>query len=88
MGTGDLVQATGKETLVFATKKGKRYINEVLLVLGLDENLLGVGQMMEHGYYVLFEGNATWICDDSNLDNVVAKVIMTDTCVFPCYLNQ
>ncbi|KAI5343130.1 hypothetical protein L3X38_011006 [Prunus dulcis] len=32
MGTGDLVQATGKGTLVVETRKGRRYINEVLLV--------------------------------------------------------
>ena len=76
MGTGDLVQATGKGTLVVNTKHGKRYINEVLLVPRLDENLLSVGQMMEHGYYVLFGGNMAVIFDDSNLENVVAKVVM------------
>jgi hypothetical protein len=43
MGSGDLVQATGKGTLVVKTQHGKRFINEVLLVLGLDENLLSVG---------------------------------------------
>ncbi|CAN6706559.1 unnamed protein product [Malus baccata var. baccata] len=43
MGTSDLVQATGKGTLVVETQRGKRYINEVLLVPGLDENLLSVG---------------------------------------------
>ncbi|XP_021802229.1 uncharacterized protein LOC110746324 [Prunus avium] len=32
MGTGDLVQATGKGTLVVETRKGKRYMNEVLLI--------------------------------------------------------
>ncbi|KAI5327439.1 hypothetical protein L3X38_026835 [Prunus dulcis] len=53
MGTGDLVQATGKSTLVVETRKGRRYINEVLLVLGLDENLLSIGQMMEHGCFSL-----------------------------------
>lgn len=43
MGSGDLVQATGKGTLVVKTQHGKRYIQEVLLVPGLDENLLSVG---------------------------------------------
>ncbi|XP_021834162.1 uncharacterized protein LOC110773958 [Prunus avium] len=51
MGTGDLVQAVGKGTLVVETRKGRRYINEVLLVPGLNENLLSIGQMLEHGYY-------------------------------------
>ncbi|CAL9029300.1 unnamed protein product, partial [Prunus brigantina] len=76
MGTGDLVQAIGKSTLVVETQHGKRYINEVLLVPGLDENLLSVGQMMEHGYYVLFGGNMAVIFDDGSLNNVVAKVVM------------
>ncbi|KAI5328021.1 hypothetical protein L3X38_027417 [Prunus dulcis] len=53
MGTGDLVQATGKGTLVVETRKGRRYINEVLLVPGPDENLLSIGQMMEHGCFPL-----------------------------------
>ncbi|KAI5312051.1 hypothetical protein L3X38_041224 [Prunus dulcis] len=53
MGTGDLVQDTGKGTLVVETRKGRRYINEVLLVPGLDENLLSIGQMMEHGCFPL-----------------------------------
>ncbi|XP_050131467.1 uncharacterized protein LOC126607786 [Malus sylvestris] len=88
MGTGDLVQATGKGTLVVNTKHGKRYINEVLLVPGLDENLLSVGQMMEHGYYVLFGGNMAVIFDDSNLENVVAKVVMTGNRCFPLSLES
>ena len=57
MGSGELVDATGKGVLAVNTKAGKRYINEVLLVPGLDENLLSVGQMIEHGYYVLFGVN-------------------------------
>ncbi|KAI5312593.1 hypothetical protein L3X38_041766 [Prunus dulcis] len=76
MGTGDLVQATGKGTLMVETQHGRRYIHEVLLVPGLDENLLSVGQMMEHGYYVLFWGNMAVIFDDGTLNNVVAKVVM------------
>ncbi|KAB2623500.1 retrovirus-related Pol polyprotein from transposon TNT 1-94 [Pyrus ussuriensis x Pyrus communis] len=88
MGTGDLVQATGKGTLIVNTKHGKRYINEVLLVPGLDENLLSVGQIMEHGYYVLFGGNMVVIFDDSNLENVVAKVVMAGNRCFPLSLES
>ncbi|KAM2204910.1 hypothetical protein ACFX1S_024499 [Malus domestica] len=77
MGTGDLVQSTGKRTLVVDTKHGRRYINEVLLVPGLDENLLSVEQMIEHRYYGLFGGNMVVTFDDSNLKNVVPRVVMT-----------
>lgn len=87
MGSGDLVQSTGKGTLVVETKKGRRYINEVLLVPGLDENLLSVGQMMEHGYYILFGGNKAVIFDDEKLENVLAKVIMKGNRCFPLALE-
>ncbi|XP_034203559.1 uncharacterized protein LOC117634012 [Prunus dulcis] len=43
MGTGQLVEVTGKGSLVVETKMGKKYIKEVMLVLGLKENLLSVG---------------------------------------------
>jgi len=76
IGSGDLIQATGKGTLVVETQHGKRYIKEVLLVPGLDENLLSVGQMMEHGYHILFRGNKAVIFDDESLNNVIAIVIM------------
>lgn len=59
----------------------------MLLVPGLDENLLSVGQMMEHVYYVLFGGNMAVIFDDSSLKNVVAKVIMTGNRCFPLQLE-
>ena len=70
------MQAIGKGTPVVETQHGKRYIKEVLLVPGLDENLLSVGQMMEHGYYILFGGNKAVIFDDESLNNVVAIVII------------
>ncbi|CAL8173995.1 unnamed protein product [Prunus armeniaca] len=88
IGTGDLVQATGKGTLVVETQHGRRYIHEVLLVPGLDENLLSVGQMMEHGYYVLFGGNMAVIFDDGSLNNVVAKVVMGGNRCFPLSLES
>lgn len=70
------------------TKHGKIYINEVMLVPGLDENLLSVGQMMEHVYYVLFGGNMAIIFDDYNLENMVAKVIMAGNKCFPLSLES
>ncbi|BBG92635.1 hypothetical protein Prudu_000428, partial [Prunus dulcis] len=60
MGTGEVVPVAGKGTLVIKTKLGKKHIQEVMLVPGLEENLLSVGQMMEHGYYLVFGGNMTW----------------------------
>ncbi|KAJ6715423.1 hypothetical protein OIU85_026875 [Salix viminalis] len=88
MGSGELVDATGKGILAVNTKHGKRYINEVLLVPGLDENLLSVGQMIEHGYYVLFGGNLAVIFDDESLSNVVARVVMSGNRCFPLSLES
>ena len=58
------------------TKIGKRYIKEVMLVPGLKENLLSVGQMMEHGYYLVFGDHKMEIYDDGSYSNMVAIVSM------------
>lgn len=54
MGNGELLQATGKETLVNNTNNGTRYAKEVWLVAGLDKNLMSVGHVIPHGYFLLF----------------------------------
>ena len=54
MGSGDLVQATCKGALVVETKHGIRHRGNAIGAR-LDENLLNVGQMMEHGYYNCLE---------------------------------
>ncbi|XP_016649641.1 PREDICTED: uncharacterized protein LOC107881088 [Prunus mume] len=76
MGTGQLVEVTGKGNLVVETKIGKRYIKEVMLMPRLKENLLSVGQMMEHGYYLVFGDHKVEIYDDSSYSNMVAKLQM------------
>ncbi|KAM2071312.1 hypothetical protein ACFX1X_040277 [Malus domestica] len=87
IGTGQLVDVTGKGSLVVETKLGKRYIREVMLVPGLKENLLSVGQMMEHGYYLVFGGHKVEIYDDSSYSNMVAKVPMKGNRSFPMKLQ-
>ena len=54
-----------------------------MLVPGLEENLLSVGKMLEHGYYLLFGGNAVCIYDSYNLNGLVAKIQMTGNRCFP-----
>ncbi|KAI5323718.1 hypothetical protein L3X38_032790 [Prunus dulcis] len=46
MGTGDLVQSTGKGTLVIEMQGVTRYIKEVMIVPGLDENLLSMQDLI------------------------------------------
>ncbi|BBG96571.1 transposable element gene [Prunus dulcis] len=83
MGTGEIVPVAGKGTLVIKTKLGKKHIQEVMLVPGLEENLLSVGQMMEHGYYLVFGGNVVDVYDDQSLGNRIVRVQMTNNRCFP-----
>ena len=83
MGTGEVVSVAGIGTFVIETKMGRKHIHEVMLVPGLEENLLSVGQMLEHGYYLLFGGNAVCIYDSCNLNGLVAMVQMIGNRCFP-----
>ncbi|CAL9023657.1 unnamed protein product [Prunus brigantina] len=83
MGTGEVVPVAGKGTLVIKTKLGKKYIHEVMLVPGLEENLLSVGQMMEHGYHLVFGGNMVNVYDDQSLKNLIVRVQTTHNKCFP-----
>ncbi|XP_008245931.1 PREDICTED: uncharacterized protein LOC103344082 [Prunus mume] len=54
--TGNLVDVAGIGSLVINTSAGRKYIREFMFLPGLKENLLSVGQIDEHGYYLLFGG--------------------------------
>lgn len=43
---------------------------------GLKENLLGMEQMMEYGYFLNFGGNKVDIYDDCTFSNLIVKVPM------------
>ncbi|CAN6712862.1 unnamed protein product [Malus baccata var. baccata] len=86
MGTGQLIEVTGKGSLVVDTKMGRRYIKEVMLIPGLKENLLSVGQMMEHGYFLVFGGTTAEIYDDSSMSNLIARIPMKGNRSFPLRL--
>lgn len=47
METGEIVSVVGKGTLVIQTKLGRKHIQEVMLVPGLKENLISLGQMTD-----------------------------------------
>ncbi|XP_008238606.1 PREDICTED: uncharacterized protein LOC103337221 [Prunus mume] len=83
MGTGEIVHVAGKGTLVMETKLGMKHIQEVMLVPGLKENFLSVGQMVDHGYYLMFGGNVVNIFDGWSLNNLVIRVQMTNNRFFP-----
>ncbi|CAL8090833.1 unnamed protein product [Prunus armeniaca] len=87
MGTGQLVEVTGKGSLVVETKMGKKYIKEVMLVPGLKENLLSVGHMIEHGYYLVFGDHKVEIYNDSSYSNLIARIQMRGNRSFPMKLQ-
>ncbi|BBH01567.1 multidrug resistance-associated protein 9 [Prunus dulcis] len=86
-GTGDLVQSIGKGTLAIEMKGVTRYIKEVMIVPGLDENLLSVGQMIEHGHWLVFGDNAVDIYGDRQLEDCIARVPMKGNRCFPLNLD-
>ncbi|XP_068336440.1 uncharacterized protein [Pyrus communis] len=57
MPTEVLVNVAGMRSLAIETNRGRKYIREVMYLPGLNENLLSVGQMDEHGYYLVFGGS-------------------------------
>ena len=83
MGNGAVVQAHGKGTIEVQTKGGSRTIKDVLHVPDLEQNLLSVGQLVEHGYglhfgdcgcIILDKGHKRPVIEDSR--QVVTKVNM------------
>nr|XP_028964703.1 uncharacterized protein LOC114827175 [Malus domestica] len=66
MGNGQLVDTLGRGTIAVHTKNGKMFIKDVMLVPDLKQNLLSLGQIIEHGYYLYFGDNTCKIYDRRN----------------------
>nr|KYP41863.1 Retrovirus-related Pol polyprotein from transposon TNT 1-94 [Cajanus cajan]KYP41870.1 Retrovirus-related Pol polyprotein from transposon TNT 1-94 [Cajanus cajan] len=87
MGNDTIVESEGKGTVMVETKKGTRLIADVLLVPNLKENLLSIGQMIEKGYTLHFEGDTCKIYDNKRLE--IGRVKMEKrTISFPISLRQ
>ncbi|XP_034212743.1 uncharacterized protein LOC117625258 [Prunus dulcis] len=86
MPNGELVNVAGMGTLAIDTTKGKKYIKEVMYLPGLKENLLSVGQMDEHGYYLVFGGKLCSIFEGPSLECLVIKVEMKRNRCYPLAL--
>ncbi|EOY03055.1 Uncharacterized protein TCM_017481 [Theobroma cacao] len=55
IGNGVFLESTRKGLAVIQTTTGSKYVLEALLVLEITQNLLSVGQMLEHDYVLLFK---------------------------------
>ncbi|KAI5322344.1 hypothetical protein L3X38_031416 [Prunus dulcis] len=82
----ELVNVAGMGTLAIDTTKGRKYIKEVMYLPGLKENLLSVGQMDEHGYYLVFGGKLCSIFEGPSLECLVIKVEMKRNRCYPLAL--
>lgn len=85
LGNGEFVEVEGKGSIRVATKQGCKVIHDTLYVPKLDENLLSVGQLLEHGYSLQFENQECRVFDSKR--RVVAVVKMTKSRSFPLSLN-
>ncbi|TXG57853.1 hypothetical protein EZV62_015682 [Acer yangbiense] len=83
LGNGFIVESKGKGTILIETKRGPRYIRDVLLVSDLEQNLLSIRQLVENSYHVCFENNACKIFDRKNKDQVIASSKMRSNRSFP-----
>lgn len=88
MGNIQILQAVAKGTLVIETKNSTRHIKEVMLVPDLDKNLLSVGQMLEHEYFLLFRDDKVEIFKDRSLERHVVVVQMTGNICFPLIMKD
>uniref|UniRef100_A0A6N2LLD4 RRM domain-containing protein n=1 Tax=Salix viminalis TaxID=40686 RepID=A0A6N2LLD4_SALVM len=63
LGNGDVVQAKWKGTIAVNTKRGTKFVHNVLYIPELNQNLLSVAQMLKNGYEVSFKGKTCLISD-------------------------
>jgi hypothetical protein len=88
LGNDSLVKVQGKGTVPILTKQNvKKDINNVYHVPDLKHNLLSVGQLIEHGYKVLFEGSSCRIFDNTPSRKLISKIHMTQKRMFPLTLR-
>jgi hypothetical protein len=83
MGNGVMINVKGKGNIEVETKRGLKKIREILFVLELDQNLLSIGQLMEHDYALHFEGCTYIIYDEGREKLVVVEVKMAPNRSFP-----
>jgi hypothetical protein len=88
LGNDSLVKVQGRGTVPILTKQDvKKDINNVYHVPDMKHNLLIVGQLIEHGYKVLFEGESCRIYDKTPNIKLISEIHMTQNRMFPLTLR-
>jgi hypothetical protein len=88
LGNDYLVKVQGRGTVPILTKQNvKKDISNVYHVPDLKHNLLSVGQLIEKGYKVLFEGISCKIYDRKPSRKLISEIYMTPNRMFPLTLR-
>jgi hypothetical protein len=88
LGNDYLVKFQGKGTIPILTKHNvKKDINNAYHVPDMKHNLLSVGNLIEHGYKVLFEGSSCKIYDKIPRKKLISEIHMTPNRMFPLTLR-
>ncbi|KAL4035165.1 hypothetical protein IC575_003845 [Cucumis melo] len=74
IGNEDYISVKGKGTIVIASCKGTKHIQDVLFVPDINQNLLCVGQLIEKCFKVTFENEYCLIKDAANQDIFKVKM--------------
>ncbi|KAH9330804.1 hypothetical protein KI387_002912, partial [Taxus chinensis] len=84
LGNNNKVTVLGKGMVNILTKKGEpKFMPDVYYVVGLKQNLMNIGQLIQKGYRVYMENNECVILDKLPSNMLIAKVQMTTNCMFP-----
>ncbi|XP_048434439.1 uncharacterized protein LOC125474557 [Pyrus x bretschneideri] len=87
MPPGVLVNVAEMGSLAIETNRGRKYIREVMYLPGLKDNLLSVGQMDEHGYYLVFGGSICTVFDGPYLECQIISVKIKGNRCYPLSLR-
>ncbi|KAJ4754257.1 polyprotein [Rhynchospora pubera] len=87
LGDDKSIQVEGKGTIaVRNNNSGMKYLHNVYFIPQLSQNLLSIGQLMESGYSILFEGS-TCLIKESETNKLIAEVTMATNKLFPLEIS-
>ena len=88
LGNDNIMEVSGKGTIVVMTNLGKKSIPNVYFLHSLKCNLISVGQLTQKDYKVIFENNICTIFDISPNIMVTARLEMIDNRMFPLHMKS
>ena len=71
---GEYIAVKGKGTVAIESFSGIKLIKDVLFIPKINQNLLSVGQPLERGFKVIFEGNQCLIKDATDKEMFKVKM--------------